>query len=491
MKKKTLILALALTLSACTKNLTSLNVDPKNPSSVPSYSLFTSAERVMSSTLSSSNVNTNIFRLVEQQWQETTYTDESNYNITTRPIPDDIWNPFYRQVLVDFQQAKSVIPTDVPDAGTQKNEIAIADILQVYTYYYLVTTFGNIPYSQALDITKPFPKFDDAKTVYYDLITRLNTDMAALSASSGSFGASDLIYGGDPTAWKKFANTLKLKMGITISDFDTATAKTTVEAAVAAGVFTSNSDNALFAFVTSPPNTNPVWVDLVQSGRQDFVACSTTVGFLNPGTAAADPRLPYYFTVDGSGSYSGALPGQSAQFSQFSKPSGPLLVPGSIGKITNPDFPGDLLDYSETEFNLAEAVSRGYNVGGTVATHYTNGITASMSYWGVSPAATAAYLLLPNVAYATATGATALQKIGLQKYLALYNRGWDAWIETRRLDYPVLTAPASALSVFPVRFSYPKNEQNINVVNYNAAAAAIGGDNVGTKLFFDLFTAPH
>ncbi len=491
MKKKTIFLALVLTLSACTKDLTSLNIDPKNPVTVPSASLFTGAQKVLASTLSSSNVNINIFRLIEQQWEETTYTDEANYNITTRPIPDDIWNPLYSQVLINFQQAKSVIPTDVSDAGTQKNEIAITDIMQVYTYYYLVTTFGNIPYSQALDVTKPFPAFDDAKTVYYDLLSRLDVDIAALNTGAGSFGAADVIYAGDPAAWKKFANTLKLKMGITISDYDSAKAKTVCEAAATAGVFTSNTDNANFQFLSAPPNTSPVWVDLVQSGRQDFVACSTIIGFLQPGTPAADPRLPYYFTVNSSGNYAGAAPGASAQYSSFSKPSGPLLVPGSIGKVTNPDFPGLLLDYSETEFNLAEALSRGYLVGGTVAGHYANGITASMNYWGVPATSQATYLALPNVVFATATGATTLQKIGLQKYLAMYNRGWDAWIETRRLDYPVLTAPATALSVFPVRFKYPKNEQNINVVNYNAAAAAIGGDDVGTYLFFDKFKVPH
>jgi len=493
MKKKAFFLVLAMALSACTKDLTSLNVDPKNPSSVPSASLFTGAEKVLSNTLASSNVNINIFRLIEQQWQETTYTDESNYDMTTRPIPDDLWNPLYSQVLINFQQAKSVLASDVSDAGTQKNEIAIIDILQVYTYYYLVTTFGNVPYSQALDVSKPFPKFDDAKTVYYDLLTRLDADIAALNTSAGSFDSADVIYNGNPTAWKKFANTLKLKMGITISDYDTAKAKTVVEAAVTAGVFTSNADNAKFKYLSSSPNTNPVWVDLVQSGRQDFVGCSTIMTYLQPGTPQADPRLPYYFTVNQSGAYAGAAPGASAQFSQFSKPSGPLLVLSSIGQVTNPDFPGLLLDYSETEFNLAEAAQRGYNVGGTVAGHYTNGISASMDYWGVPTAAQALYLALPNVAYATAydptapaTVLTAAQKIGIQKYLALYNRGWDAWTETRRIDYPVLTAPATALSVFPVRLKYPKNEQNINIVNYNAAAAAIGGDNVGTKLFFDL-----
>jgi hypothetical protein len=431
-------------------------------------------------------VNLNIFRLIAQQWEETTYTDESNYNLKSRAIPDNVWNALYGTVLINLQQAKQVIPTDVTDPVQQKNEIAIADILQVYAYYYLVTTFGNIPYSEALDITKPFPKFDDAKTVYYDLLTRLDADIAALNVTGASYGSADIIYGGDPAAWKLFANTFKLKMGITIADADNAKAKSVVESAFAAGVFTSNNNNALFNYLGSTPNTNPIWVDLVQSGRQDFVACSTILGYLQPGGAIpSDPRLPYYFTVNNAGIYAGGAPGANVNFGANSKPSGPLLVPSSIGKITNPDFPADLLDYAETEFILAEAASRGYSVGGTADIHYAAGVIASETYWGVSDAAAAAYLAQPNVAFATATGGTTLNKIGLQKYLALYNRGWDAWNEQKRFDYPVLLAPPTATSAYPFRFTYPVSEQEVNVVNYNAAAAAIGGDLVSTRLFFD------
>lgn len=500
MKKKAIILGVAVTmLSACKKDLTSLNVNPKNPSTVPSYTLFTGAEHSLANTMTSSNVNLNIFRLIEQQWEETTYTDESNYNLKSRAIPDNIWNSFYSNVLVNLNEAKKVIPTDVTDAAQQKNEIAIADILEVYTYYYLVTTYGNIPYSEALDISKPFPKFDDQKTVYDDLLTRLDADIAALNTSGASFGSADIIYGGDPASWKLFANSFKLKMGITIADYDATKAQTVIESAVStangnSGVFTSNDQNAMFSYLSATPNTNPIWVDLVQSGRQDFVANSTLINLLQPGNGIpSDPRLPYYFTVNNAGVYAGGDPGANVSFGGNSKPSGPLLVAGSVGQITNPDFPGDLLDYAEVEFDLAEAAQRGFNVGGTVTSHYNAGVLASEEFWGVSATAAAAYLAQPNVAFATAfnpatptTVLKPLQKIALQKYLALYNRGWDAWILTRRLDYPVLVAPSTAQSAFPIRFTYPVNEQEVNVVNYDQAASAIGGDVVTTHLFWDV-----
>ena len=485
--KRILIIACLplLMLFSCKKDITSLNVDPKNPTTVPSSSLFTNAQHNLINQLSTPNVNSGIFELIDQYWTETTYTDESNYDLNTRQIPQGVWNTLYRDVLKNLQQAKVVIPTDVSDATVQKNDIAITDIMQVYTWYYLVTTFGNIPYTEALDVDKTTaPKYDDQKTIYYDLLTRLDADIAALNTGSGSFGSADLVYQGSVSKWKKFANSFKLKMGMTISDFDDAKAKAVVESAVSGGVFTSNSDNAMLVYLSAPPNTNPIWVNLVQSGRKDFVGTSV---FINLLKGVNDPRLPYYFTFNGTGTdYSGGAPGASSNYATFSKPSGPLLVAGSIGKVTNPDFPTIILGYDEVEFFLAEAVARGYNVGGTADTHYNNAITASILWWGGSAVQAAAYLAQPSVAYATAAG-NYKQKIGTQKYLALYTRGWDEWIEVRRLDYPVLVAPSSALTAFPVRYTYPVNEQNLNTTNYNAAATAIGGDKVITKLFWDKF----
>ncbi|WP_158797723.1 SusD/RagB family nutrient-binding outer membrane lipoprotein [Pedobacter sp. L105] len=466
-----------LLLGACKKDITSINVNPKTPTAVPAAALVTQAEHTLANTLTSANVNLNNFRLVEQMWQETTYTDESNYNFITRPIPDNDWNAFYRDIIYNLKLAKGIVPTDqsVPDAKVKANDIAIADILQVYTYYYVLTTFGNAPYSEASDPTNLFPKYDDAATVYKDLLARLDADIAAMVPTAASYGAGDIIYNGDVPSWIKFANTLKLKMGITIADSDPATAKTVITAAVTAGVFTSNDDNAKFAFLGATPNTNPIWVDLVQSGRNDFVACSTYVTNLQ---AYTDPRLAIYFTLDPNNTYSGSAPGASSNFGDFSHVS---------DKVEAPDFPGLLLDYSETAFNLAEATERQLIATGTsAATYYNNAITASITYWGGTAAQASAYLAQPNVAYGTATG-TYKQKIGIQKWFALYNRGWDAWIETRRLDYPALVAPATALTVFPERLRYPAAEQNINGANYAAASAAIGGDVPGTKLFFDKF----
>jgi hypothetical protein len=158
-------------------------------------------------------------------------------------------------------------------------------------------------------------------------------------------------------------------------------------------------------------------------------------------------------------------------------------------KTMAPDFEALLVDYSEVEFLLAEAIERGYTVAGTAAQHYNAAITASILYWGGTADDATTYLVQPNVAYATAAG-NYKEKIGIQKWIALNNRGVDAWIEWKKFDYPVLSPPSGG-SVpvglqIPVRLIYPINEQTLNGENRNAAASAIGGDLATTKLWWDV-----
>jgi len=476
MKKLAIICGLFILVASCKKDISNLNDEPKRPTTVPPETLFSSGQKNLVDLVASSNVNLNIFRLIAQYWTETTYTDESNYDLITRNIPQNFWNTMYTGVLKNFADAAATVPlqdTKYVSAQTITNQMAMIEIMNVYAYSQLVNTFGDIPYSQALDINNVHPKYDDDKVIYDSLLVRLDAALAKLNTSGNGFGNNDLLYGGDVGLWKKFGNSLKLRLGMMIADDNAAKAKTIVEAA-APNVFTSNEDNAAFHYLTAPPNTNPVWVDLIQSGRKDFVAAAPIVDTLK---SLSDPRIPFYFTEDENGDYTGGDVGQGNTFSVFSKPG---------AMITAPDFEALLIDYSEVEFLLAEAAARGMSVGGTAATHYNNAITASITYWGGTTSEAAAYLLTPKVNYLTA-GGTYKQKIGLQKWIALYNRGLDAWTEIRRLDAPALTAPSTALSAYPLRLTYPVQEQNLNTANYNAAAAAIGGDVVTSKIFWDKF----
>ena len=478
--KKILIIGLCTVwIASCTEDLTSLDQPVKNPSveqGVPAATLLSNAQRNLTRNMVSTNVNTNIFRLLAQQWAQTTYIDESQYYIGTRNIPQNWWHTMYRDVLKDLDEARRIVGESDPvftDPAVIANQTAVIDLLDAYTCSVLITTFGNVPYTEALDITNVTPAYDDAVVIYDGLIGKIDGALGSLSAEAESFGGADLIYGGDVASWVAFGNSLKLRLGMLMVDADAPKAGTIVEQA-APGVFQSNAENATYNFLLSPPNTNPLWEDLVQSGRNDFVAANTLVDQMNE---LNDPRRPYYFTLaPDTTAYIGGTYGTSNNYASFSHIS---------DQIKAEDFPGVLLDYVETEFYLAEAVERGFNVGGTAEEHYNAAITASILFWGGTEEEAAAYLAQPTVAYATAEGDFE-EKIGIQKWIALYNRGFESWTEWRRLDYPVLEAPANAASDIPLRFTYPVSEQNLNKASYDAAAAAIGGDLVTTQLFFDM-----
>ena len=203
-------LLFVLLITGCKKNLTDLNNNPKQPVTVPSAPLFSNAEINLSDVMATTNVNQNNFRLFVQYWSETTYTDEANYDLNGRSITDRWFATLYRDVLKDLSEASKVVPTETAflNAAQIKNRLAINEILSVYSYYTLVTTFGNVPYSQALNIDIIQPKYDDAATIYSSLASRLDAALSNLDITEGNYGAADIILNGDTEKWMKFGNCL-------------------------------------------------------------------------------------------------------------------------------------------------------------------------------------------------------------------------------------------------------------------------------------------
>jgi hypothetical protein len=488
MKKKYFaLLVLGVFIASCTDKFEEFNTDIKNPAIVTGEALFSNAQLALVNQTSSTNVNLNVWKLFAQYWTETTYTDEANYDIINRSIPDYTFREYYRGFLKDFQEAAKIIgeakPTSDVGLAEQANKLAIIELMNVFSYQNLVDIFGNVPYTESLDINKIHPVYDDATAIYQSLISRVDAALAKLNVANGSFGSADLIYGGDVAMWKKFGNSLKLKLGVSIADANPTLAKSTIEAAVAGGVISGNDENALLYYMSSI-HTNPIYVDVVQSGRDDFIPANTIVDLMNNLT---DPRRPLYFTLYDTSTvegveklaYVGGIYGESNPFQQYSHIADPIIAP---------DFPGILLTYDEVLFYRAEAAARGWSVGGTVSDLYEEAITASILNWGGTQAEADAYLAQANVAYATATGDWK-QKIGTQSYIALYTRGLEGYTQWRRLDFPVLNMPPSIAEYneIPKRFTYPVNEQTLNNDNYKAASSAIGGDDLTTKLFWDKF----
>lgn len=470
-----LIIPFILLFSGCTKDITDFNDETKRAAVVPQGPLFTNAVKSLSDGLASASVNVNIFRHIVKHWGQAVIQQEAQYDYITRAIHENWWSRMYKDVLNDLQESALIISEDANLSPAQKvNQMAIVDIMQVYTYDILIKTFGDIPYSEALDPNNLFPVYDDAQTVYNDLLSRLDQDISNLDASAAGFSSTeDIIYQGNVSKWIAFANSLKLRMAMTVADVDNGTASSAFGQANSDAINTEE-ENAFIQYYNSPPNNNPLYDQLILANRTDYIAAKDLIDQL---IQLNDPRLPGYFGLNDEGEYVGGVVGQASNYPGMSKPS---------ARIAAPDAPNVLIDQVEVEFLRAEAIERGYDIPGTAEEHYNLAITNSILAWGGTDEQAEAYLNQPEIAYSTAQGDWK-QKIGFQKWIALYNRPFEAWTEMKRLDHPQLPLAENAISGFPNRLRYPGNEQQLNNANYTNAASNIGGDETETKLFWDIF----
>ena len=181
--KKFILLSIAFAVAvSCTSDADyeTLNKNPNSPAEVSDSQLFVSAINSLTDFIESTNVNENNFRLYAQYWTQTQYTDESNYEMKNRQIPENMFSEFYRDILGDLDNAKS--------QTTNPIKISQIELLSVYAWQMLVDAFGDIPYSEALkagaDSPNLAPAYDDDVAIYTDLISRAQTAIGGLSGLS-------------------------------------------------------------------------------------------------------------------------------------------------------------------------------------------------------------------------------------------------------------------------------------------------------------------
>jgi hypothetical protein len=475
--KKLLILGvlIGLTVTSCTKDITDNNVDPKSPASVPAATLFSNAEKNLGDLMTEMSTGRNLLKIWSQHWAQTTYNDESNYDIIGRDPSEGFWVRLYTNVLQDLKSAREAIAADefLTDQ-TRANQLAIIDIIEVYSYQTLVDLNGDVPYTEALDVTENLnPVYDDASTIYADLISRISGDVTTLAQGGSSFGSADIYYGGDVAKWAKFANSLKLRLGMRLADVNESLASTTVSEAFAAGVMESADDSAIIFYESSSPNDNPLHdLFVLQNRLGDYVAGKTSVDYL---LSVNDPRIDDFFdeNVDG---YVGGIIGDDNSYPNFSHIAPELTQ--------DPTAPGAILEYFEVQFFLAEAVERGF-ITGDAKMYYDSAVTASIVKYNGTAAEATTYLAQPEVAYDSANWE---ELIGVQKWVSLFNNGFEAWTEERRLDHPdfLVNSDKTDLTV-PTRIFYPLNETALNKANYDAAVQNIGGsDDLFSPIFWDV-----
>jgi len=413
------------------------------------------------------------------------------------------------------------------------NKLSAADQADQYVYiqlakaiYYdqtaqMVDLWGDIPFSQAggLDAsnTLSYAKYDDAAGIYDTLINGLkdlNTWLAGATlsnATSTTLAKQDILLGGSLASWRRYVNSLRLRLLMRISYVKETSAKTEVTAMLnAPATYPMIDDNTQNILAKENPTsyTSDIRTGITDGASSDGPYASAFI-LDTVMVANNDPRTDVFWDK-GSGNtvYKGlsAATNSSTQSTQISQNL--IATFDSATLIYNSNIPGVLFTAAEVSFLKAEANER-WGVGATpAATLYGNGITQSVNFWysinqskvlwsGApgnwaslpTPSSTVinAYIAGPNIAY-TGTSAQKLAKIATQNWLNFFMlQAGQAWAEVRRTNYPVLNfatdAGYPAAPLPPTRVMYPESETTYNTDNYSAVKAK---DTRTTKIFWDV-----
>ncbi len=489
-----LLTAGALASTACETDLTGLNTNPNNPTTAPATALFTRAiatevGRYAGNSLSGTS-------LFAQHIAQVQYVDEDRGHLRT-----GTYDSFFGAYASELEDLEKVAGLGV--AANSPNTTGPARVMQVWAFQNMTDVFGDVPYSEALkgDVvggpTKP--KYDKQQDIYTATLKTLADASASMKVGStdAGLGSADPIYKGDMAKWLRFSNSLRARLALRISKADPAKATAELTAAFAApgGVMTSNADNASLAWPGDGLFDNPWAANF--AGRDDHRVSKT---LLDTMTVLNDPRVPIYAqpTKNDPTKYVGLQNGMdnvtvTPFFNTTSRP-GAIFYPGSTvygtyGTAAGKKTPSYIMTYAELAFIQAEAANRG--IGGLTAAaaagYYNAGVTASVLQWGGSSADAATYLAQPGVAYVP--GTIGLQQIGLQKWIALFTQGTEAWSEWRRTGNPasIKMGPKAYSDTpnIPRRFLYPVSEGAVNKASLDAAIASQGPDSYYTRVWWD------
>ena len=503
------LVALLLFVGGC--DITSLNDNPNQPTAADPPKLLANAQIDIADQYWQDYAGGFWVRYA-QYWTTNQYTDADRYRYaSSRPgALNALWENYYL-ALNDLQEIKRLNrenPSAQAGFGSNANQIAIASIMQAWTLKTMTDMWGPIPLADALqgrsqgNFTPTYNSQEEVYNAILDTLTQASNNITGGTALAGG----DVMYGGDMSKWKKFANSLKMRVAITMADADPGTASTAIEEALNAGVFTSNDDNALIAFNSAPPYQNPFFENYEVAGRDDWAAPASILDVMNDQN---DPRRTFFFsdaTPDQSGEQFVGFPyGLSQGDAQSLFTSGSFSRPSAEVSL-DPSAPAIMMLYDEVLFIQAEAAFRNatqanFNVPSISAANgtqlYRDAVAASAEYWGVSSSnATSFANSVP-----AATSGNYKQVLGTQKWIAQYLQGVPGWTTFRRLDFTGVLSPPDGDPgqdqfgrSFPTRMVYPTDESSLNEENLNAAISnLLGGnsDNQGVLLWWDTSPPPN
>ncbi|WP_177181071.1 SusD/RagB family nutrient-binding outer membrane lipoprotein [Parapedobacter koreensis] len=407
--------------------------------------------------------------LYAQIFSETQYTDVSLYG-----RPELAFTDYYRLYLNDLQ--------NIINTGESNNMTQISRILQQYIFFVLTNLWGDVPYGEALqgDVNLQ-PRYDRQEDIYRGIFQTLGE---AVDSFDDSAITGDIIFGGDVDAWRRAANSLKLVAAIQLSKAvptaDGFAAEAFREAlAATGGVITTNAQN----FQVNYPGGNfqsPYFTRYLT--RQDYAESEPLVSLLleledtrQSVYGSSNVGMPYGLPrtgAEGSEAFTSANPNWSRIFSEDARPED-----GSVYIITA----------AQVALARAEASDLGWTTE-NLSDLYTTGIELSHAQWGVDMSA--GYLTGDGVALTAVAGSGAnVAQISIQRYIASYPDGTQAWSIWRKSGYPVLTPTPHATSEtgeIPRRYIYATAEFSTNRASVEEAIANLpGGNTAEARVWWD------
>lgn len=494
-------------LSSCTKDFTKINTDPNNaPEALPQQLLAPALVNTLTyNMLRNRNFNNELMQVTvnlnDAEGQVFRYDYRNNFS-------DYLYNGWYEQ-LTNFKDIDTIARTQL-NFNTSYQGISL--ICQSWIYSLLTDTYGDVPYFQSNKAKTEYggiiePAFDRQKDIYLDIFKKLEQANTLLKTGTAIVAGSDPVYNGNVSGWRKFGNSLYLRLLLRLSG--KAEVASMVQAKIRNIVETdsanypiiaNNNESAILKWSGVAPYTSPLLAVREQDFRQPAIASFFIDNLVNWN----DPRIDVTY---GSGSptkinrwgiapYNGAYvgvpsgyaPGSGvAQKSYFysitaNSNTGPTLMTES--------FAGMILNYAEVKFILAEAALKGW-ISGSAETYYNDGVLNAIKLWiptWAVPVTT--YLQNPNGRDMRLSAATTfddkMEFIHLHKYYNLFLTDMQQWFEYRRTGHPVLPKGAGLRNngVMPARMTYPVYVQSTNPTNYQLAVQAQGPDAISTQVWW-------
>jgi hypothetical protein len=494
------LFALIILLASCTRDFSDTNDNKNLPTSVSPDLLLSGIIRDMMNR----QVNSawGIGNIVVQHHAKIQFVNEDRY----------LWgeqNSIWDDVYSNYRNVQNIF-TGVNNKDTSAY-YGVALVLKSWMFAQATDAYGDIPYSQAgkgkLEGIYQ-PEYDKQEDIYAGILADLEKANTALANCDNKLDG-DILFGGGPEGvaqWRKLANSLRIRYLLRLSKQKDVKAamQAIVDNPTANPVFTGNKDNAELQYQAAAPNQWPLYGSRV--GSIDEFRVSKTLS--DRLTALGDPRLkvfgrptqtsvvagnpviagiPNGLSDQAALDYNGGVQNVSRVGYTFA-----CLVCNDLGQAPpNPAAPKALLmTYAELQFSLAEAREMNMITTGDAATYYNNGIKANFEYWGdiVTPnygidvTMPANYLSQAQVVY-DGPQTQKLAKIALQKWIAYYFNGLEAWFDWKRTGMPEIVPGPSNLNggKVPVRFIYPLKEQALNAEHRMQALTRQGEDNINTR----------